>query len=165
MARITKEEIISNLKYLGIKDGNFPDFLKENNPISFRTSRMQNDKNHKLFQYVPVDKIEVLLTPKRRNDTIQEKYSEAIPLSKFLDFENEDDENSATLINIISKLNVEEIEQIEQFQDSIMDEEPFEVKFNKDHLWQIYYSSETNNYFMLVCTKEDTFSEFFYLWN
>ena len=163
MARITKEEIISNLKYLGIKDGNFPDFLKENNPISFRTSRMQNDKNHKLFQYVPVDKIEVLLTPKRRNDTIQEKYSEAIPLSKFLDFENEDDENSATLINIISKLNVEEIEQIEQFQDSIMDEEPFEVKFNKDHLWQIYYSSETNNYFMLVCTKEDTFSEFFYL--
>ncbi len=163
MARITKEEIISNLKYLGIKDGNFPDFLKESNPISFRTSRMQNDKNHKLFQYVPVDKIEILLTPKRRNDTIQEKYSEAIPLSKFLDFENEDDENSATLINIISKLNVEEIEQIEQFQDSIMDEEPFEVKFNKDHLWQIYYSSETNNYFMLVCTKEDTFSEFFYL--
>ena len=51
MGKITKEEIISNLKYLGIDDGNFPDYLKEYNPVSFRTSRMQNDKDHKLFQF------------------------------------------------------------------------------------------------------------------
>ena len=163
MGKITKDELISNLKYLGIKDGIFPDFLKKNNPVTFRTSRMQSDKEHKLFQYIPIDRIEILLTPKRRNDSIQEKYSEAVPLSKYLDFENEDDENAAILCNIISKLDIDEIEKIEKFQDSIKDEEPFGVKFNKDHLWQIYYSSETNNYFMLVCTKEDTFAEFFYL--
>ena len=41
--------------------------------------------------------------------------------------------------------------------------EPFRIKYNKDHLWQIYYSEATGLYFMLVCTKEDTFAEFFYL--
>ena len=41
--------------------------------------------------------------------------------------------------------------------------EPFKVKYNRDHLWQIYYSEESNKYFMLVCTKEETFSEFLYL--
>lgn len=30
-------------------------------------------------------------------------------------------------------------------------------------MWQIYYSEESNRYFMLVCTKEETFSEFLYL--
>lgn len=163
MGKITKEEIISNLKYLGIDDGNFPDYLKEYNPVSFRTSRMQNDKDHKLFQYVPINKIEILFTPKRRNDNIQEKYSEAVPLSKYLDFEDENDEQSATLFNILARLNINEVEKIEEFQNSVKEKEPFLVKFNKDHLWQIYYSSETNTYFMLVCTKEDTFAEFFYL--
>ena len=112
MGKITKEEIISNLKYLGIDDGNFPDYLKEYSPVSFRTSRMQNDKDHKLFQYVPIDKIEILLTPRRRNDNIQEKYSEAVPLSKYLDFEDENDEQSATLFNILARLNINEVEKI-----------------------------------------------------
>lgn len=42
-------------------------------------------------------------------------------------------------------------------------QEPFKVKYNRDNLWQIYYSEESNKYFMLVCTKEETFAEFLYL--
>ena len=163
MSKITKDEIISNLKYLGINSKSFPKFLMEYEPVSFKTSRMQNDKDHKIFQYVPIDKIEILFTPHRRNDSIQEKYSGAVPFSKFLDFEDENDETSATLFNVLSRLNIDDIEKVEEFQNSVKEQEPFWVKFNKDHLWQIYYSADSDKYFMLVCTKEDTFAEFFYL--
>ena len=57
----------------------------------------------------------------------------------------------------------EEIEKIEKVQESFEGKEPFKVKYNRDHLWQIYYSEEADKYFMLVCTKEQTFAEFLYL--
>ena len=40
---------------------------------------------------------------------------------------------------------------------------PFLVHYPKNQLWQIYYSEDTNRYFMLVSLKEDTFDELFYL--
>ena len=36
---------------------------------------------------------------------------------------------------------------------------PFLVHYPKNQLWQIYYSEDTNRYFMLVSLKEDTFDE------
>ena len=59
-------------------------------------------------------------------------------------------------------MSIPEIEKIENLQDEFLQNEPFKVKYKRDHLWQIYYSEEENKYFMLVCTKEDTFSEFLY---
>ena len=35
MSKITKDEIISNLNYLGIKKGNFPKFLMEYENLTF----------------------------------------------------------------------------------------------------------------------------------
>ena len=40
---------------------------------------------------------------------------------------------------------------------------PFKVKYENNYLWQIYYSENTNQYFMLVPTEDSDYSTFFFL--
>ena len=37
------------------------------------------------------------------------------------------------------------------------------VKFNSNYMWQIYYSKNTDKYFMLVPTEDSEYEAFFYL--
>jgi hypothetical protein len=162
----TKEELLSKLEYLGLNTDEIPEYLKDFSPISFNLSRLNNnDRDHRVFQFVPIDKIQILLTPALRNDDIKDKYSKAVPLGRFFNpTGNEDDiERYATLLKIFSKLSIADVENVAIVQKKLEKTEPFRVKYNKDHLWQIYYSEATDSYFMLVCTKEETFAEFFYL--
>lgn len=166
MEKDTKEELLSKLEYLGLNTDEIPEYLKDFSPISFNLSRLNNnDRDHRVFQFVPIDKIQILLTPSLRNDDIKDKYSKAVPLGRFFNpTGNEDDiERYATLLKIFSKLSIADVENVAIVQKKLEKTEPFRVKYNKDHLWQIYYSEATDSYFMLVCTKEETFAEFFYL--
>ena len=64
---------------------------------------------------------------------------------------------------MVSNLDVQKIQEIEQEQKVLTEKIPFKVKYPKDFLWQIYYSEYTNQYFMLVPTEELDHSAFFYL--
>ena len=166
MEKDTKEELLSKLEYLGLNTDEIPEYLKDFSPISFNLSRLNNnDRDHRVFQFVPIDKIQILLTPTLRNDDIKDKYSKAVPLGRFFNptGNEEDIERYATLLKIFSKLSIADVENVAIVQKKLEKTEPFRVKYNKDHLWQIYYSEATDSYFMLVCTKEETFAEFFYL--
>lgn len=166
MEKDTKEELLSKLEYLGLNTDEMPEYLKDFSPISFNLSRLNNnDRDHRVFQFVPIDKIQILLTPTLRNDDIKDKYSKAVPLGRFFNptGNEEDIERYATLLKIFSKLSIADVENVAIVQKKLEKTEPFRVKYNKDHLWQIYYSEATDSYFMLVCTKEETFAEFFYL--
>lgn len=166
MEKATKTDILAKLKYLDLDLDNVPSCLSSFNAINFNVSRFNNDKDHKVFKYVPIDKIEILLTPNLRSENIKKKYSEAIPLAKYLnpkDDEEEDIERYNTLLRMVTSVSVSDVENISSMQMKLEKTEPFKVKYAKDHLWQIYYSEATDRYFMLVCTKESTFSEFFYL--
>ena len=166
MEKDTKEELLSKLEYLGLNTDEIPEYLKDFSPISFNLSRLNNnDRDHRVFQFVPIDKIQILLTPALRNDDIKDKYSKAVPLGRFFNRtgNEEDIERYATLLKIFSKLSIADVENVAIVQKKLEKTEPFRVKYNKDHLWQIYYSEATDSYFMLVCTKEETFAEFFYL--
>lgn len=158
-------DLLSKLDFLGLNIEKIPEFLKDFSPLNFNTSRLNNDKDHRVYRYVPIDEIEILITPCLRSDDIKKKYSEAVPLGRFFNPEGdeEDIERYATFLKIINSLSVSDIENISLLQKSLEKTEPFKVKYNKDHLWQIYYSPSTNKYFMLVCTKEETYSEFLYL--
>lgn len=163
--KYTEDDLLSKLKYLGINKEKIPEYLKDFSPISFNTTRLNNDKVHRVFQFVPIDKIQILLTPCLRGDDIKDKYSKAVPLGRFFNpaGNEEDIERFATLLKIFTKLSIPEVENVATIQKELEKTEPFRVKYNKDHLWQIYYSEATDSYFMLVCTKEETFAEFFYL--
>ena len=161
----TNGDLISKLKFLGLDLENIPEYLKDFNPLNFNISRLNNDKDHRVYRYVPIDKIEILLTPSLRSDDIKEKYSKAVPFGRFFNpkGEPEDIERYAHFLKIVNTLSITDIENIGAMQKSLEKTEPFKVKYNKDHLWQIYYSPATEQYFMLVCTKEETFAEFLYL--
>lgn len=158
-------DLITKLEFLGLDLENIPEYLQDFSPLNFNTSRLNNDKDHRVYRFVPIDNIEILITPCLRGDDIKKKYSEAVPIGKFLNpaGDEEDIERYATFLKIINSLSVTEIENLTTLQKALEKSEPFKVKYSKDHLWQIYYSVSTDKYFMLVCSKEETFSEFLYL--
>ncbi len=163
---ISQEDLKEKLDYLNLDLENIPECLTTFNALNFNTSRLNNDKDHKVYKFVPINQIDILLTPCLREDPIKKKYSKAVPLYKFLENDSKDEEaeeRKATLLKVFSKLSIPEIENVSTNQKSLEKTEPFKVKFAKDLLWQIYYSEATDRYFMMVCTEEETFSEFFYL--
>lgn len=165
MDKITKGDLQKKLKYLNLDLEKIPEEIIEYEPLNYNVSRLNNDKDHRVFRYVPIDKIEILFTPCLRTDPLKEKYSKAMPLFKYiLPAENEEDiEKYTTFLRMLDKISIPDIENIANIQKELEKKEPFRVKYNKDYLWQMYYSEATGMYFMLVCTKEETFSEFFYL--
>lgn len=165
MKKVENDELQEKFDFLGLKLGKLPKFISESVMPTFNTSRLNNDKDLKVYKFVPINQIEILLTPCLRSDNIKKKYAEAMPLRCFLNYDGDDEEVMLykTFSKIVRNMSGDEIEKIEKVQEEFNGEEPFKVKYNRDHLWQIYYSEESNKYFMLVCTKEETFSEFLYL--
>ncbi len=161
-----KGEILEKLKYLNLDIDNVPEKLLSYEPLNFTTSRLNNDKNHKIFKFIPIDKIEILLTPCLRGDSVKDKYSKALPLNQYIIPSDSEEslERYTTFLRMLKSFSIPEVESINITQNEMARlSEPFRVKYNKDHLWQIYYSENTDKYFMLVCTKEETYAEFFYL--
>lgn len=160
-----KNDLTTKLEYLGLDLNKIPECLYDFNPLNFNVSRLNNDKDHKVFRFVPIDKIEILLTPCLRSDTVREKYSKAAPLGSYLVGEQSEDgiEKYTTFLKMLSTFSISEVENVSNIQKEMKNSEPFRVRYNKEHLWHIYYSESTDRYFMLVCTKESTFAEFFYL--
>lgn len=160
----TKEDIKEKLKIIGLDlENNLPLFLTETKPIIFNPSRLNNDKELKVYKYVPIKDIEIYCTAAHRDDPIKEKYSKAMPLGRFIKESEQDNEKSAELINVFDKISDANIKKVALEQSKMSNKVPFTVHYPKNQLWQIYYSEDTNRYFMLASLKEDTFDELFYL--
>lgn len=165
MDKAIKSDLIQKLDYLGLDLENIPEFLYDFEPLNFNLSRLNNDKDHKVFRFVPINKIDILITPCLRSDPVREKYSKAFPLGSYLaNVETEEGlERYTTFLKMLNEFSISEVESVSNIQKEMKNKEPFRVRYNKEHLWHIYYSEATDRYFMMVCTKESTFAEFFYL--
>ena len=165
MDKAIKSDLIQKLDYLGLDLENIPEFLYDFEPLNFNLSRLNNDKDHKVFRFVPINKIDILITPCLRSDSVREKYSKAFPLGSYLANEETEEglERYTTFLKMLNEFSISEVESVSNMQKEMKNKEPFRVRYNKEHLWHIYYSEATDRYFMMVCTKESTFAEFFYL--
>ena len=165
MEKISKGELQKKLEYLNLNLDNIPGEILDHEPLNFNVSRLNNDKDHRIFRYVPIDKIDILITPCLRTDPLKDKYAKAMPLHKYMLPAGNDEELEyyTTFLRMLKEVSTSEIENVATLQKELEKKEPFKVKYNKDHLWQIYYSEAAGKYFMLVCSKEKTFAEFFYL--
>lgn len=164
MAKITDEDknnFKKNLEYLGLNLDKIPKALLDFEPLGFSPSNTYNDNEHKIFKYVPINQIYILLTPKNRLDDIKEKYNEAKPISAYLNPENI--EEYATFLKMINQISVADIEKIEERQEVFGSKVPFGIQYDKDYSWQIYYAETIDKYFMLVTTEDYDYSHFFYL--
>lgn len=164
MTKNTNEDIISeNLKYIGLSLTKIPTFLSKTIAFEYQP-RKEIEDNYKVYQYIPISKIKILLTPCNRLNTIQEKYSKASSISNYLDSKTESNIlKHTTFLKMLSQVEIAKIEEIEKEQKKLQIKEPFLIKYQRNYLWQIYYSDIADTYFMLVPTEDLDYSAFFYL--
>ena len=157
-------DIKEKLEYLGLDLNNIPKELNKYKPLEFRIPKFYDEKQYRQYRYIPTKNIQILLSQTNRLDDIAEKYKKAKPLASYLDSESEENIlNYTTFLNMLTKLNIKEVEKIEEEQNKLAKKIPFKVKYENNYLWQIYYSENTDQYFMLVPTEDTDYSTFFYL--
>ena len=157
-------DIKEKLEYLGLDLNNIPKELSKYKPLDFRIPKFYDEKQYRQYRYIPTKNIQILLSQTNRLDDIAEKYKKAKPLASYLDSESEENIlNYTTFLNMLTKLNIKEIDEIEEEQNKLAKKIPFKVKYENNYLWQIYYSENTDQYFMLVPTEDTDYSTFFYL--
>ena len=127
-------DIKEKLEYLGLDLNNIPKDLSKYKPLEFRVPKFYDEKQYRQYRYIPTKNIQILLSQTNRLDDIAEKYKKAKPLASYLDSESEENIlNYTTFLKMLTKLNIKEIEEIE------------------------------DQYFMLVPTEDTDYSTFFYL--
>ena len=146
------------LEYIGLDLQNIPQTLLKEESIHF--SDFSNSNVYRVYEYVSVHDLEILITPLDRTADIRERYKTAKPLSAYL---QADDRKSKEIFNdVLDSASVNEIKRLENLQEKL-EEIPYFVKYDKNYLWQIYYSKEDNKYFMLFPANEGETSVLFYI--
>lgn len=165
MEKNSKDDLQKILQYLKLDLESIPDDIINYEPLNYSVSRLNNDKDHRVFRYVPIDQIDILVSPSLRSDPLKDKYAKALPLYKYiLPAETDEElERYTKFLKMLNSITIPEIENVASIQKEVEKKEPFKVVFPRDQMWQIYYSQSIGRYFMIVCTKENTFAEFFYL--
>ncbi len=158
------DEIKEKLEYLGLNLEEAKNQFESYEPLKFRVPKFYDEKQYRQYRYVPIKDIQILLTPTNRMDDIQEKYKNASPISEYLDTEDEKNYlKHATFLKMLKDLKIEDVEKVQEEQAKLAKKIPFKVKYEGNYLWQIYYSEDTDQYFMLVPTEDTDYSTFFYL--
>ena len=167
MAKTTKEQektLEKNMKYIGLNLNKIPSFLKQNDSLNFRPSKSYDDTVYKVYKYVNIKNIEILITPADRLTDLKEKYKLSSPISEYLDSKKEENiEKFTAFMKLLSTLNKDRIDEISKEQEKLNEKIPYEVKYPNNYIWQIYYSDYAKKYFMLVPTNEQDNNAFFYL--
>lgn len=159
------ENILENkLKFIGLNLKRLPSFLKDFEPLNFKPTKSHDDINYKIYKYINVLDIEILLTPLDRTADLEQRYKKAEPLCNYLDTKNKKSaEKFETFMEMLDNLNTEDIERLDEEQENLNETIPLKVKYENNYIWQIYYAPESNKYFMLVPTTELTSVALFYL--
>lgn len=156
--------IQNKLEYLGLDLEKIPRSLKKYEDLEYRISKTYTQNQHRQYRYIPIKDIQILLSPTNRLDDIEEKYKKASPLADYLDSKTEENIlKYTTFLKMLNQFSIEEVEEIEKEQENLNKKIPFKVKYENNYLWQIYYSENTDKYFMIVSTEDTNYSAFFYL--
>ena len=159
-----KEKLKEKLEYIGLNLERVPKFLTEFTSFSFRPLKSYNDTTYKVYKYIDVNNIEILLTPTDRLTNLNEKYKLSSPIGNYLDSKTEQNvEKFATFLKLLNDINIEDIKKVEKEQEKLNEQIPNQVKYDGNYTWQIYYSDVSDQYFMLVPTNEYNNSALFYL--
>ena len=121
MAKATKEvekTVEKNLEYIGLNLNRIPKFLKEYESLNFRPSKSYDDTLYKVYKYIDIKDIELLITPTDRLTELKEKYKLASPVYEYLDSKNEENiEKFAYFMKMLSTINKDRIEEIAKEQE------------------------------------------------
>lgn len=156
-----KQNKTTILEYLNLDLKKVPDSINNNDDIDIKASEIRNEKNYKVYKYIPVKDINIVMTNTRRLDEPAKKIESMKDLSYYLNKKNE--EEYKELLNIFENASIEDIGALEKFQKSIKTKIPSKIKYAKDYLWQIYYIERTKKYYMIVPLQETELQGFLYV--
>lgn len=164
MQDFTNENIKEKLEYIGLDLENIPEIFTNNKNIDYRPLKAYEDNGYRVYKYIPVSKIQILLTPMNRLNTIKEKYTNASSIKDYLIPQREEDFLKHNMfLKMLETVEISEIEKIIEEQEKLNKKIPFKVKFEENYLWQIYYCDIDDVYFMIVPTEDLEYASFFYL--
>ena len=153
-----------NLEYIGLNLKRLPTFLKEYNNLNYRPSKSYDYAIYKVYKYINIKNIEILITPTDRLTDLKEKYKLSSPICEYLDSKKEENvEKFADFMKMLSSMNKSRIEEITKEQEKLNENIPYKVKYSNNFIWQIYYSDYEKKFFMLVTTNEQDNNALFYL--
>ena len=159
-----KDDLEEKLEYIGLDFEEIPKILKEYEPLNFHVSNTYDEKKYRVYRYIDVNEIEILISPTDRTEDLRERYKLASPLYTYLIPQTEEGIAKHTVfLNMLKEVAISEIEEIEQEQKQLQEKIPFEIKFKNHYQWQIFYSQSANKYFMLVPERESQYACLFYL--
>lgn len=70
----TNDNIIDKLKYIGLDLDNIPDFIENFKALDYIPSKYNDEQVYKVYKYINVNDIQILLTKANRLSSITEKY-------------------------------------------------------------------------------------------
>ena len=149
------------LNYINLDLNNIPKEILNSDDIDIKSSEIINQRNYKVYRYLSISDINIVFTNNRRLDEPSKKIENMEDLSYYLNKKNE--EEYATFLKLIENADINDIEEIEKFQNSIKKSIPSKIKYSKDYIWQIYYIERTNKYYMIVPLQETETQGLFYL--
>ena len=85
-----QDKMKEKLAYLGLNLTRIPKILKEFTPISYRPAKSYDETSYKVYQYIPVCDIQILLTPTHRLADLNQKYKLSAPIGAYLDAKSEE---------------------------------------------------------------------------
>lgn len=156
-----KQNKTTILEYLNLDLKKVPDSINNNDDIDIKASEIRNEKNYKVYKYISIKDINIVMTNARRLDEPAKKIESMKDLSYYFNTKNE--EEYKELLNIFQNASIEDIEDLEKFQKSIKTKIPSKIKYVKDYLWQIYYIERTKKYYMIVPLQETELQGFLYI--
>ena len=69
-----QEKMKEKLAYLGLNLNRIPKILKEFAPLSYKPVKAYEETSYKVYRYIPVCDIQILLTPAQRLTELNQKY-------------------------------------------------------------------------------------------
>lgn len=167
MQKNTKEdskELEEKLKYIGLNLEKIPKCFENNERIKYRPLKTYEDNNYKVYKYVDIKDIEIYITPVDRLENLNEKLKMAKPISYYMQLNSEENlEEYTTFLKMLNNLNIDKIKDIEEEQNELNKQIPYEIKYKNNYIWQIYYSDVEDKYFMLYSSNENNAECLFYL--
>ena len=166
MKETTKEEnkiIKDKLKKIHLDFDNIPDNFTIKSKIIYKPQK-EYDTSYKVYKYIAIDDIDIYITKATRLDEPQKKYKNAKPILEFIEPNNEENiETYAEFLDMLKRLDLEELSEIEKEQKEFKNNMPYEVRYENNFIWDIYYSETEKKYFMMFPSEEENVTSLFYI--
>ena len=83
------KEIEEKLQYLGLNLDKIPKVLLQDEEIKYRPTKQDDETSYKVYRYVDIKQLNILITPSERLDDLSNKFEKADYLSSYLQPEDD----------------------------------------------------------------------------